>query len=166
MPLQSPADAAEVLYGQIPHALTPAQLEEYGIEAGMDQVRQFTREILSLNLYWIWSALDSVLTVRRRDLVFAELQQRIRSGWLSELGLQGHEADRYFDQVRERLATYTRAMEADGTPMGVFAETVRILEWDRAVRSEDRQKVLALLLDLVPVDDIGEVVGDLNLADV
>ncbi len=166
MPLQSPADAAELLYGQIPHALTSAQLEEYGIEAEPDQVRQFTREILSLNLYWMWSALDSVMTVKRRDRVFAELLQRIRAGWESELDLPGHEVDRYADQVKERVATYMRAMEDDGTPVGVLSETARILSWGGVVRPEDHQKILAFLLDLVPVDEIGEAVGDLNLAEV
>lgn len=163
--MQSPAEAAEVLYARIPHALTSAQLEEYGIQAGADQVRQFTREILALTLYWIWSALDSVFTARRRDRVFAALQERIRAGWDSELNLKGHDVEQFFEELRERLATYTRVMEEERTPVGVCAEAARMLAWSRAVPSEDRQKVLALLVDLIPVDEIGEVAGDLDLGE-
>ena len=54
---QTPAQAADALYAILAHVLSSATLEEYGIHATAEQTRQITRELLSVNLYWIHSAL-------------------------------------------------------------------------------------------------------------
>ena len=71
----------------------------------------------------------------------------------------------YREELEGRRSIYDGVVREGGTPVMVSAEAASILESGGAVPSEDRQKILALLLDLVPVDPIGELVAELNLTD-
>lgn len=161
---QPHAQAADMLYAILPHAFTQTALEEYGIDATPEQAQQVTRELLSVNLYWVQSALQTVLIKADWERVFQALCERILSAWQTELGLDGQDAQGYFEEVEERRQAYDRIVQEGGAPVAVFTECAEILETAWAVRSEDRPKILALLIDLIPVDEIGEVVDGLDLA--
>ncbi|MGH7167619.1 MAG: hypothetical protein ACREII_03725, partial [Nitrospiraceae bacterium] len=62
-------------------------------------------------------------------------------------------------------SAYDRVIQEGGTPVMVFTESASILESVGTVQPEDRQKILALLIDLIPVDPIGEQVAELDLTD-
>ena len=162
---KTPFQAAEALYAVIPHAVPRATLEEYGIHTAPDQARQITREVLSLSLFWVHSALEVTLPKTSQKRVFGELRQRIVKSWQSELGQEGPDVEPYLEELEGRRSTYDGVVQEGGTPVMVFTEAAAILESGGAVSSEDRQKILALLLDLVPVDPIGELVAELNLTD-
>lgn len=161
----TPFQAAEALYAMIPHTVPRATLEEYGIDATPEQARHITREVLSLCLFWVHSALEVTLPKTNQERVFGELRQRLVKSWQSELGQEGHEVEQYLEELERRRSTYDGVVQEGGTPVMVLAEAADILESGGAVPSEDRQKILALLLDLVPVDPIGELVAELNLTD-
>ncbi|MGH7256246.1 MAG: hypothetical protein ACREI3_10765 [Nitrospirales bacterium] len=165
MSAQTPARAADALFAQIPHAVTPAMLEEYGIETTSEQARLVTREVLSLNLYWIWSALAMAMTERNRDQVFGALQHQIAVEWDTELGLAGQDAAAFLREAEERRAFYQRVIEEGGAPLDVFTQAASLLEWGRAVRSEDRARVLACLIDIIPVQEIGAVAEELQIGE-
>ncbi|MER3422015.1 MAG: hypothetical protein C4293_01065 [Nitrospiraceae bacterium] len=161
---QTPIQAAEVLYASMPHGLSPDTLMEYGIEASPEQASRIAREMLSLNLYWIRSALEASLSQKNADRVFGELQQSLLKRWQSELGLQGYDPQVYFKEMKERRAVYDRVMQEGGSPVSVCMEAARILEFERAVPTEDRPKLLALFIDLVPVETFGEMVAEFDLS--
>ena len=161
--LHTAAQAAEAFYALMPHGVSPATLEEYGIDASPEQAQQIMRELLSVNLYWIWCALKSRLPDRDCQRVLGELRQRLAAAWESELGLMGQDVDAYFGEIEQRRATYDQITQAGQPPVMVLSETVTILESAGAVRAEDRQKVLALLFDLVPADQYGGVLEDIQL---
>ena len=47
----------------------------------------------------------------------------------------------------------------------MFGEAARMLESEGVVTMEDRQKLLVLFIDLVPVDTFGEVLRELDERD-
>jgi len=161
--LRTAAQAAEAFYALMPHGVSLATLEEYGIDASPEKAQQIARELLSVNLYWIWCALKARLPDKDCRRVLGELQQRLAGAWESELGLGGQNVDTYFVEVEDRRAAYDKITQEGGPPVVVLSETAAILESASAVRAEDRQKLLALLLDLVPVDEYGGVLEDIEL---
>ena len=162
---KTPSQAAEARYALIPHAVPSATLDEYGIDATAEQARQISREVLSLSLFWVHSALQVALPKTSRERVFNELRQRIVKSWQAELGQVGHDAEQYFEELEGRRSTYEGVVQKGGTPVMVSTEAAAILESGGAVSPEDFQKILALLLDLIPVDAIGELVTELDLTD-
>lgn len=159
----TPMQAAEALYALVPHEVTPAMLEEYGIEATPAQTRQLTRELLSLNLFWIRHALPVALKDADRKRVLNELCERLISAWEPELGQEGEDVGRYFQDMEERYRAYDRLVQEGAEPPMIASEAAAILESEGVVKPEDRRKLLALFIDLVPVDEIGEAATDLVL---
>ena len=157
---QTPAQAADALYAILAHARSSATLEEYGIHATAEQTRQITRELLSVNLYWIHSALHVSLSKGDAERILDALRQRLVRAWTSELGLEGHEPQQYFQEAEERRQAYDQIAQESGSPIAVMTATASILESDGAVTAEDYQKLLALLIDVVPVEGIGETVQE------
>lgn len=160
---RTPQEAAEALYAAIPHALSRATLEDYGIEAEAGQAQQITQELLSLSLFWIHCALEAVLPPKPRELVLGELRGCILSGWGSDLALVGLDAQRYFQEAEERRRIYAQAMQEGASPVMIATETAAILGANSAVQQEDRVKVVALATDLVPVDELGELAEQIRL---
>lgn len=163
--LHTPQQAADAFYAAMPHAVSGVLLDEYGIETSAEQGRQITRELLSLSLFWIRCALDAVLLPRHRAEVLDELRGRIRLGWTSDLALDGADPERYFQEAEERRKVYDQVTQEGASPVIVATETAAILVSDAAVPPEDRQKVLALIIDLMPVDHFGELAEDIKLAE-
>ena len=163
--VQTPHQAAQALYAALPHALPRATLEEYGIEATTEQAQQITREVLSLSLFWIRCALDATLMPKHREQVLSELRRCILAGWQSELGLDGADAEGYFEEAQERRKLYDQVMQEGASPVVIATETAAILVADAVVPPEDRPKILALLIDLVPVDQFGELAEQIKLVD-
>ncbi|MGH7165024.1 MAG: hypothetical protein ACREIS_05805 [Nitrospiraceae bacterium] len=161
--LRTAAQAAEAFYALMPHGVSPATLEEYGIDASPEQAQQIARELLSVNLYWISCALKAGLPDNDCQRVFGELRQRLAGAWESELGLAGHDADAYFVEMEQRRATYDQITQDGGPPVVVLSETAAILESAFAGASADRRKLLALLFDLVPADAYGGVLEEIEL---
>ncbi len=164
MALLTPNQAAESLFAILPHVLTRGTLEEYGIKATPEQAQQITQEMLAVNLYWVQSALQAVLTKTDRERVLGAFYDLLLQNWTTELGLDGQDAQTFFEGAEERRQTYDQIIQEGGSPVAVFTECAAILEAAWTVRSEDRQKILALLIDLIPVDQIGELVGEWQLA--
>jgi len=161
--LRTAAQAAEAFYALLPHGVSPATLQQYGIDASPEQAQEVARELLSVNLYWISCALKAWLPEKDGGRVFGELRQRLVGTWESELGLAGHDADAYFVEMEKRHKTYDQITQKGQPPVMVLSETAAILESTAAVGAEDRQKLLALLFDLVPADQYGAVLENVEL---
>jgi hypothetical protein len=162
--LRTPLEAADALYAAIPHAIARATLEEYGLEVETGQAQQITQEMLSLSLFWIHCALEAVLPPRQREQVLGELRRRILGGWVGELALDGQDAPRYFEEAEERRRIYAQATQEGASPVAIATETAALLVAGSAIRREDQMKALALVTDLVPVDELGQLADEIRLS--
>ena len=162
---QTPILAAEALFRIMPRALSPGTLEEYGIEASREQTQQITREILSLSLFWARWALRTHVSARDVTRVFDEFRPCILRNWETSLGQAGQDSQRYFDDMEERHLDYDEIIKEGGTPVAVATEAAAIMEQTGAIRAEDRERALALLIDQIPVDELGELAQDIKLID-
>ena len=160
---QTAQQAAESVFALFPLPLAQATLEEYGVEATDEQIQLITREVLSLNLFWTHHALLSVLSKIEGERVFDELCRYVRAAWETMLGLDQPALAGYFEEAAERRALYDQIVQEGGSPIAVFTETAALAEPDGAIRPEDSQKFLALLIDLIPVEAIGETVEGMDL---
>jgi hypothetical protein len=161
---QTPREAADLVYTAIPHSITPDLLSDYGLEVTPDQARHIAQELLSLNLYWIGSALQANLRPEEVGRIKNELKQRIEQGW-RELGMQGSEPSAVFTEAKVREANYHQIIQEGGSPISVFGQSAQSLEFEGAVEAGQHQKLLALFIDLVPVDTFGELLDSLELTD-
>jgi hypothetical protein len=155
----TPEEAAQALYDTIPHRMSRDLLEEYGIDASDEQIRRITRELLSLNLYWIRAAIEAHIPRQYRTLLFDRLLQLIREDWDKELAQQPKSWEEFLNEVSERDGRYRPFGNQPGGEMAVATEAGIILEDQGAVQAEDRAKVLALLVDHVPLDRYGELLS-------
>jgi hypothetical protein len=161
---QSPREVAESLYAAMPHGMSLDLLSEYGLEISPEQARHITRELLSLNLYWVHTALQSNLRQDDVERIWTKLEQRIQLEW-KESHLQGHEHAAVFEEAKNKRAAYDQIVQEGGSPIAVFGESAASLEFSGTIETGDRQKLLALFIDLVPVDTFGELMDSLELAD-
>lgn len=165
MPRLTPADAAQNFYAIISRALSGAALEDYGLSVSHERGDQILRELLSLDLFWAWSALDAGLSDANRDRVWEALMQRVNDAWASELGLRQQDLDSYPAELAHRRRLYGSLAREGGNPTAIATEAAGFLEAESIIEPEDRLKLLALMIDLVPVDELGEPVEGLEITD-
>jgi hypothetical protein len=165
MPRLSPADAAQYLYTIISRALSGAALEDYGLSVSRGQGDQVLRELLSLCLFWAWAALDARLSDKDRDRVWEALAQRVREAWTTELGLPLQDLDGYSAELAARKRLYESLAREGGDPATIAAEAAGFMEKESVIEPEDRLKLLALMVDLVPADELGAAVEELEISD-
>lgn len=163
MPGRVPSDAAQDLFAIISKALSGAALEDYGITASREQGDQILRELLSLCLFWTWAALDVGLSDKDRDRVWAVLMERVQTAWREEFGLAPEDFSGYLDEFAKRRRLYESLTREGGTPTTLAAEAAGFMETESAIELGDRPKMLALLVDLVPADEVGTAVEELEI---
>lgn len=157
----TPKDAATGLFAALPKPISVDQIQEYGIEATEAQARHLAREILSLNLYWIFAAVEAHIPQKYRELINGLLFEFVTTQWSSEtVGLA--KWDGYREELDERREYYARLMDGQLNPMGLSANAATLLEDQGAVSSDDRQKLLVLLIDYAPVDQYAELLDDVR----
>ena len=162
---QTAVQVADLLYGTISHAVSWERLNEYGIEATEEQAQQITRQILSLNLYWIRSALGANLSRKDAERVDRALQARIDTEWESGFGLGEQDRRSFWAEAQESARAYDQVMQEGGSPVSVAMDAAMTLESIRAVNPDDRQKLLALLIDVVPVETFGEMAAEFEMSE-
>lgn len=155
----TPEEAAQALSALIPRAVSPALLEEYGIESNDEQARHITRELLSLNLYWVHAAIEAHIPRQYRNVLFERLLQLIRQDWEEQFQQRAQQWEEFLGELTEREDQYRPFGNQPGGEMAVATEAGTILEDQGAVQAEDRAKVLALLVDYVPLDRYGELLS-------
>ena len=159
----TPREAAESLYSAMPHALSIDLLREYGLEVSPEQARHITQEALSLSLYWIHTALRSTLKAVDAEHVATELAQRIQLGW-SDFDIKERVHAAVLEEAKHRHAGYAQIVQEGGSPIAVFGESAGALEFSGTIEAGDRQKLLALFIDMIPVETFGELVAGFELA--
>lgn len=153
----TPEEAAQALYEVIPRGMSRGLLEEYGIEATDQQACDITREVLSLNLYWVRAAIDAHIPRQYRTLLFDRLLHFIQQDWDEHFHQKGTPWAEYRTEFNEREAAYRPIGNQPGGELAVAQEAAGILEDQGAVPPEDHTKMLALLVDHAPLDRYGDI---------
>jgi hypothetical protein len=159
----TPVEAAAALLKTMPEPVSVAQLAEYGIDASESGARQVAREILSLNLYWVLAAIDAHIPQKYRAAIRETLFDLIRKTWWESGELGEGTWEGYQKELEERRNEYSRLVDQEGmSHMAVSAEAASLIEDQGSVPSEDRQKLLVLLIDYAPAAQYGQLLDEVG----
>ncbi len=154
--------AANALFDLIPPALAPDFLKDYDLETTPRQAQAVTIMLLSLTLYWITGAIRVSIPEPVGGHMLRSIHERVRDKWGSRFGLVHVPIEPEFSVMAQRHQTWERLVRDGGEPIAVLQDAAGRLAADEAPASRDEQKLLAVLLDLVPLDEIGACVADME----
>ena len=158
----TPRQAAVALVAAMPTGLSVQQLEEYGIEATTEQAQAITREVLSLNLFWVFAAIEAHIPLKYQSALSDHMLASIEAGWGTTVPVGSAPWTTYLNEWQERRRRYSRLVEEGMSPLGVSAEAAALMEDNRLVTETERRNLLTLLIDFVPVDTYGQLLEDVG----
>jgi hypothetical protein len=160
----TPAQAAATLIRTMPQPIfSPRQLEEYGIAVSGSDMHAISREILSLNLYWILAAIDAHIPVKYRAPITFTLMETIQAIWWQPGRLGSGSWEDYESELDTRRAEYGRLVDQEGmSHMAISAEAASRIEDQGLVQPDDRQKLLVLLIDYAPAAEYGRLLEEMG----
>lgn len=146
----------------MPPPLTTAQLDEYGISVSETDLSLISREILSLNLYWILAAIDAHIPSGYRSAIREILFRSIQATWWEKGYIGSGTWEDYLQELEERRTRYSYLVDYEGmSHMAVSAETASLIEDHGFLSSEeDRNKLLVLLIDYAPAAQYGKLLEE------
>ncbi len=164
MPANSmtPRQAAVALVAAMPIGVSVQQLEEYGIEATTEQAHAITQEVLSLNLFWIFAAIEAHIPQKYQSALSELVVGTIEAGWGTTIPVGSVSWTVYLNAWQERRRRYKRLVEDGVSPLAVSAEAATLMEENHLVREAERRNLLTLLIDFVPVDSYGQLLEDVG----
>lgn len=153
---------AQELVRLIPPSVTPDFFEDYGLTLTTQQAQAVTTELLALTTYWITCAIRVSIPEPIGRQMHQAVHQQIREHWAGRFGLIQAPVHQVFDVMKEKHQTWEQISRQGGEPIAIFSEAARGLEADNVISSQDEQKLLAVFLDLVPIEEIGERIAELE----
>ena len=161
----STAEAVSAFLRVIPRSLSPTMLEEYGILATPGQAQQISRECLLVSLFWIGTAVHAAMPAKDEERIMTALHDRLTHEWKTGFAQPEEELQAFLAEIPAKRSMYDQIVQEGGSPVAVLSETVAVLAAAAAITDEDRSKLFALLIDHVPVDDVGALAAEMTLTD-
>ena len=158
----TPKQAATALIAAMPIGVSVQQLEEYGIEATTEQAQAITQEVLSLNLFWIFAAIEAHIPQKYQSALSDHMLASIEAGWGTTVPVGSASWTAYLNDWQERRTRYSRLVEEGLSPLAVSAEAATLMEDNRLVSEAEGRNLLTLLIDFVPVDTYGRLLEDVG----
>lgn len=158
----TPKQAAAALIAAMPVGVSVQQLEEYGIDATVEQARAITQEVLSLNLFWIFAAIEAHIPQKYQSALSELILQTMEAGWGTTVPVGSAAWTGYLNAWQERSRRYRRLVEDGVSPLAVSAEAAALMEENKLVTEAERRNLLTLLIDFVPVDTYGRLLEDVG----
>lgn len=158
----TPKQAAVALMAAMPVGVSVQQLEEYGIEATTEQAYAITQEVLSLNLFWIFAAIEAHIPHKYQSALSEFILDTLEAEWGTTIPVGSASWTVYLNEWQERRRQYSRLVEEGVSPLAVSAEAVALIEENRWVQEAERRNLLTLLIDFVPVDTYGQLLEDIG----
>jgi hypothetical protein len=158
----TPRQAAAALVAAMPIGVSVQQLEEYGIEATAEQAQAITQEVLSLNLFWIFAAIEAHIPQKYQPALSELILALMETGWGLTVPVGSVSWTDYLNEWQERRRWYSRLVEEGVSPLAVSAEAATFMEENRLVKEVERGNLLTLLIDFVPVDTYGQLLEDVG----
>ncbi|HJS66207.1 MAG TPA: hypothetical protein VJ760_02620 [Nitrospiraceae bacterium] len=158
----TPKQAAVALMAAMPVGVSVQQLEEYGIEATTEQAYAITQEVLSLNLFWIFAAIEAHIPQKYQSALSEFILDTLEAGWGTTIPVGSASWTTYLNEWQERRRRYSRLVEEGMSPLAISAEAASLIEENRWVQEAERRNLLTLLIDFVPVDTYGQLLEDIG----
>ena len=158
----TPRQAAVALVAAMPTGVSVQQLEEYGIEATVEQAQAITKEVLSLNLFWIFAAIEAHIPQKYQSALSDLILEAMEAGWGTTVPVGSAAWTVYLNDWQARRCRYSRLVEEGASPLAVSAEAAALMEDNRLVNEAERRNILTLLIDFVPVDTYGQLLEDVR----
>jgi hypothetical protein len=158
----TPRQAAVALVAAMPIGVTVQQLEEYGIDATIEQAQAITKEVLSLNLFWIFAAIEAHIPQKYQSALSELIMDTIEAGWGTTVPVGSAAWVLYLDEWQERRRRYHGLVEEGASPLAVNADAAELMEENHVVTETERRNLLTLLIDFVPVDTYGRLLEDVG----
>lgn len=158
----TPKQAAVALMAAMPVGVSVQQLEEYGVEATTEQAYAITQEVLSLNLFWIFAAIEAHIPQKYQSALSEFFLDTLEAGWGTTIPVGSASWTTYLNEWQERRRRYSRLVEEGMSPLAVSAEAAALIEENRWVQEAERRNLLTLLIDFVPVDTYGQLLEDIG----
>jgi hypothetical protein len=158
----TPKQAAVALVAAMPTGVSVQQLEEYGIEATTEQAQAITQEVLSLNLFWIFAAIEAHIPQKYQSALSELILDTMKAGWGTTVPVGSPSWAAYLNDWEDRRRRYNRLIEEGMSPLAVSAEAATLMEENRLVKEAERRNLLTLLIDFVPVDTYGQLLEDVG----
>ena len=159
----TPLETAEALFALLPKSLTQKTLDQYGLSFTTEQTQQVSRELLSLSLYWIQSALTAHYKDIGDVLVLPELHRLLRERWTTVFRMPAAGWRTFLTEAEARRRDYLEVAEQGGGRIDIGNRAVARMESDWVIRSEQKAGLLSLIVDLVPMETVGKFVEELEL---
>ena len=150
------------LFDLIPPAVAPDFLKDYGLDLTPSQAQAVTVMLLSLNTYWITGAIRAGIPEPACGRMLRMIQERIREKWGSRFGLVHVPVEPSLSAMEQQHQAWEHLVRHGGEPIAVLHDAAGSLAADGMPASCDTQNILAVLIDLVPLDDIGVQVAELE----
>jgi len=158
----TPRQAAVALVAAMPMGVSEQQLEEYGIKVTTEQAQAITQEVLSLNLFWIFAAIEAHIPQKYQSALSELIVNAMEAGWGTTVPVGSADWNLYLDEWQERRRRYGRLVEEGVSPLAVSIEAATLMEKKHLVREVERHNLLTLLIDFVPVDTYGQLLEDVG----
>lgn len=155
-------ETAKALVQLIPPSVAPDFLEEYGLTLTTQKAQAVTKEVLALSLFWITCAVRVSIPEPVCSRMHPAIHEHVRDKWGSRFGLVNVPIDEFYAAMEHKHRTWEDITQQGGEPIAVLSDAAEALEDDGVIAAHDRQNMLAVLLDLVPTDEIGELVAELE----
>lgn len=158
----TPRQAATALIEAMPIGVSVQQLEEYGIDATTEQAQAITQEVLSLNLFWIFAAIEAHIPQKYQPALSDLIVDTIKAGWGKTVPAGSTSWTAYLSEWQERRSRYSHLVEEGMSPLAVSMEAAALMEENHLVEEVERRNLLTLLIDFVPVDSYGQLLEDVG----
>jgi uncharacterized protein (DUF697 family) len=158
----TPRQAAAALVAAMPIGVSVQQLEEYGIDATTEQAQAITQEVLSLNLFWIFAAIEAHIPQKYQPAISELIVGAIEAGWGTTIPVGSVSWTVYLNEWQERRRRYKRLVEEGVSPLAVSVEAATLMEENHLVREAERRNLLTLLIDFVPIDSYGQLLEEVG----
>lgn len=155
-------ETSKALVQLIPPSVAPDFLEEYGLILTAQQAQAVTKELLALSLYWITCAVRVSIPEPVCSRMQQTIHEQIREKWGTRFGLVHVPIDEFYAAMERKHRAWEDITQQGGEPIAILSAAAEGLEDDGVIATHDRQNMLAVLLDLVPIDEIGELVAELE----
>jgi hypothetical protein len=153
----TPKEAAAALVQAMPAGVAPSQLEEYGIEPVPQRAEALARAALSLNLFWMFAAIEAHIPHHYQAAVSELVLDAVKAGWGTAYQVGSTSWPSFLEAWREQTNQYERLVKEGISAMAIAGEVVDQLEEQRLIEESDRRNTLSLLVDAVSVETYGEL---------
>ena len=98
-----------------------------------EQAQAITQEVLSLNLFWIFAAIEAHIPQKYQSALSELILDTMEAGWGTTVPVGSAAWTAYLNEWQERRRRYSRLVEEGMSPLAVSAEAAALMEENQLV---------------------------------